>query len=53
MDMGRSIWFGEARNGAKKGSESVLTQDGKYIGVGVGWCGLGGGVRKVQRLGLG
>lgn len=45
--MGRVIGFGEAWNGAKKGS------DGKYIGVGMGWCGFGGRVRKVQRLGLG
>lgn len=47
MGMGRIIGFGEARDGAKKGS------DGKYIGVGMGWCGFGGRMEKRAKIGIG
>lgn len=41
VDMGRSIWFGEAQNGAKKGSEFVLTRMGSIFGL--AWDGVGSG----------
>lgn len=52
MDVEEITWSGKAWGRAKKGSEFALTQDGKYVGVGMGWHGFGGGVKMMQRLGL-
>lgn len=47
------MWLGRAWSGTKKDSEFALTQDGKYVVIGMGWHGCGGGVTKIQRLELG